>query len=1333
MHGGGFVTAAHPAIARLEQDLQDRLTLDLGREPTALMLAGWVRMRFARISELGRISTEFESRYQAALDDDDRQRAILGLARRLGASERQLVGDAKAFVRYFDRDAVVERVQRRVGEEERAAQFGLDQLGRLGDEALDSQHTEDAVNDAWNYSRDPRLREAGFRCLRLAVERSIRLTLRETLLGPVQRAALQASDSSWVQCEALTILCIVSPLAGGEVIRRRLAEPQSGDDLFVRRHAVRLACRHFLGDGLQATLVDGAVSDPSPAVRQCLAAELCNCDPAIVSRWADSVARDSDPKVRAMLLTRCIDLATSLGDARVFELLRTAIEREQDGFVLRTAFHSAIRWARQLPAERAEALSNALEPAILAVQERHEERKVRGWASAAAEQLWCLADTDNRALADGIRSACGSLREGRTIVVPGLAQAAERDPARVGRVLAVLAQDDFGFELVSSGRLRRGDLIVFRSWRALHEWRHPNSDKRQAFRHCTGRVWRGQMIAPSAIMAELAPTKVPGEPLFQPEEGNWRPWLPLPDMILSTIDTGAIVSLYTPDGVTSIEPPIGFFRRLRARLRLSRNFAEIADLRNWVEKSGRPPSLYSHALRRFGVQLTICPHPGRTVDPHVARFFSFSPAALLAVPQLWEQAALYFSSLYANTLSQLTLFLLVTSCWFFFNHLARNRAMRRARAALPLVVGGWGTRGKSGTERLKAALFSAMGYPFVSKTTGNEAMFLNSPSFGVTREMFLFRPYDKATIWEQLNLVVLAHKLGARVFLWECMGLTPSYVKVLQRHWTRDDIATITNTYPDHEDVQGPAGRNIPEVMTNFIPQGRALITSEEQMRPILIEAAKALDTSFAGVGWLEAQLIPDEFLSRFPYEEHPYNIALVTAMAGDLGISPDVAVKEMADRVVQDIGALKIYPEARVRTRRLKFALGNSANERFGALGNWARLGFDRHDPVAEPDLWITTVINNRADRVPRSRVFASIIVNDISADRHVLIGSNLEGFQGFVDEAWNEFSADLTLWPPDQASADPLIELEKWAKRLRVVHRPEQLKNKLSAMLGAQPDGASWIDRVSTKEPEEIIALINESGLEESDAIVAQYEEFRRELVAYQRLEALIGQGVAAPDTDQHFRDQGRHWFKRKIVVIDNYYASGEEIVRKLVEWTPPGFRNLMMGMQNIKGTGLDFVYRWHAWEACHRACTEALSEDPEQALTGLQALAAFREYGILSAAPVRDALDQLRSRPTVAGEIAEGQINLIAAKLDEQLAGFEKSLGADRSASSSRWVTWLEAFLDPGDAVRRRRKADLIYRDLAEERISSERAVYELKKLTTRQKGGWLAQELRKYRQN
>lgn len=64
----------------------------------------------------------------------------------------------------------------------------------------------------------------------------------------------------------------------------------------------------------------------------------------------------------------------------------------------------------------------------------------------------------------------------------------------------------------------------------------------------------------------------------------------------------------------------------------------------------------------------------------------------------------------------------------------------------------------------------------------------------------------------------------------------------------------------------------------------------------------------------------------------------------------------------------------------------------------------------------------------------------------------------------------------------------------------------------------------------------------------------------------------------------------------------------------------------------------------------------------------------------------------------------------------------------AGGSKWIDRLEALLDAGDAVRRRKKADRIYRELAAERISSDRAVVELKALTSRQKGGWLRKDIR-----
>src|SRR5690606_23364717 len=129
----------------------------------------------------------------------------------------------------------------------------------------------------------------------------------------------------------------------------------------------------------------------------------------------------------------------------------------------------------------------------------------------------------------------------------------------------------------------------------------------------------------------------------------------------------------------------------------------------------------------------------------------------------------------------------------------REARLRRWRRQLQLVVGGWGSRGKSSVERLKAALFHGLGYLVLCKPTGCEAMVLVGIPGADATEVFLYRPRDKATIVEQHTVLQLAAGLGAQVTLWECMALNPDYTQILQREWMRDDLTTITNTYPDHE------------------------------------------------------------------------------------------------------------------------------------------------------------------------------------------------------------------------------------------------------------------------------------------------------------------------------------------------------------------------------------------------------------------------------------------------------------------------------------------------------------------------------------------------------
>jgi len=1331
---------------------------DLWREAEPLRLAvlqclmQWVRERLKSVDSLREAYDRFALQYSHAATASEQNRHVLEFAASLGASPAGLRRDRRALRRFFGIDAVSERYHRRTAEAGRDIAFVLQRIGAVCAADLNPLSDPRQAISRWRrldleslvkpllaYRESSAVRIAAFHALAAALG-ALPLQVRgeavdDATMRYIFRASLDRRLEIALQCEALSLLAEISPDSLRLALIDRMAHVSPGDDLFVRRAVVRLVGRRLRGAPELSELLDRAAKDPSPAVRQVVVPALGDAEPTLAESLLCRLAlEDAVAQVRAAALHGVLELLTRSGRrGPLSEALAAALRRETDEFVLRVALKvvsDAHAWLadRDGPAA-AEDWAKPLLPELGRLHREAASLSVRRFAADAHEHLWVRSDAWAWNLAGRLAPFVSDVEEARPTPLPAEFDADLKDP-RFGRVLAWLARKDFGID-VEPGRcprVIRGHRFAFRLWRFLHEMRHPSSDKRQAFRHTVGRVFRGTLRAPSGILSELAMTKVPGEPLHWSQETGWRPYLPLVDEMLSSLDQSpgsGPLRLYTAEGVTEVHPPSGFLRRLRARFLLTDRFPHYAALRNWDGRADRSPGAYVEALRSLGFGFRFSGHDplpgsGFSPDPAVTRFF---PALFPWARGEWsDRIKEYFFSVYANSLRELLVFLAAVGAWFVGRHLWIAHTVRVARRSMPLVVGGWGTRGKSGTERLKAALFNALGYNVVSKTTGCEAMFLRAHARGTLREMFLFRSYDKATIWEQTHVLRLARRLNCEVFLWECMGLTPSYVEVLQHQWMKDDLSTITNTYPDHEDLQGPAGIDIPRVMTNFIPAGATLFTTEEQMLPILREGARRKNTGVRSVGWLEAGLLAPDMLSRFPYEEHPYNVALVLAVAGELGIDRDFALREMADRVVADLGVLKVSPAATVRGRRLDFTNGMSANERYGTMANWKRTGFQDHDPYAEPGVWLTTVVNNRADRVPRSQVFASMLVNDLMADRHVLIGTNLDGLRNYISGAWEQFAQTVTLWP----DSGEVIPLETWARRFRLCCQPAHLRRNLETMLGRlgieDPPGVA---EEAAGHPE-VLTEKYADRIPDAPDLRAYVEECRRTIDEYEALAGRVSRAGRQRDRalDEEFRGQLRAWFERKIVVIEDAHANGEQVIDRLVRLTPPGMYNRIMGVQNIKGTGLDFVYRWQAWEKCHRACEGIRGDEEDAAQQGLRELAAFRDYGALSFEHAQETLALAKRGRFAQSERAQAEITTAFSNL--QLAK-QRVQGQLSTRRSTGWVAALagalEALLDAGDAIGRRKRANLIYRELGAERISHEQAALELQALNKRQKGGWL----------
>ncbi|MFZ5481253.1 MAG: hypothetical protein ACOZNI_31125, partial [Myxococcota bacterium] len=894
--------------------------------------------------------------------------------------------------------------------------------------------------------------------------------------------------------------------------------------------------------------------------------------------------------------------------------------------------------------------------------------------------------------------------EARTVELPAGVTA-----EALASALAVSAHDGFGYWLEPLGgrvRVTRGDAGVPTLWRVLHELRNPAPAKRQGHTHAVGRADLGAIRVPPGRLAEESATGVPGERVMGEAEEGWAPAVPLVDDYLHATGRSE-VRVVTCEGTTVVRPPRGPLRALRAQARLTFRYAEVDALRTASLREGDPAlrDRYVAAMRRDGFETE-----GPDRDGPSAPWFRLG-AALDPVA--------YLVSMGANSLTHLAVAVLVLLAWLFGRAAWAKARVRRARARIALVVGGWGTRGKSGTERLKAALFEGLGVPFLSKTTGCEAMVLHAPPGGHAVELFLFRPHDKASIWEQVDVLGLADRLDARAMLWECMALNPRYVDILQSGWMRDDLSTLTNAYPDHEDIQGPSGMDVAQVIGGFAPPDALLLCTEENMRPVLAEQARSRNAVLQPLDRVARELVPRDLMDRMPHAEHPANVALAAAAAEALGLPRVEAIGLMAEHVVPDLGALVVYPPAAHDGRRVVFANGMSANDTLSFRHNWRRTGFSAFDHAADPACWLVTVVNNRADRVARTRVFAGILANDANAHRHVLIGTNLRGLARYLEHAIAE-RADAWVLDGDPGRVDRLFA------HLRLVE-PGALGAACAARLGASAEPIhAWR-----------VASAAVGGHADLDAARTAASEARGAAAALESacgpdaaglaehlLEALARWGVyrAARDARPEVaRAAYRALAMASVVVVEDSAASGDRIIGVATAAVPPGAEARIMGVQNIKGTGLDFAYQWVYWREIHDHLRALAAPDGDRRRAALAGLEQCPFESVLACEAALAALEPVRRDPAI-GARASALYVVVESRRAALRGARRGERRAPRRGSAVR--RWTERLLDPFDAILRRERAKRIFDDLATRRGSHRRARLELKRLTERQKGGWLS---------
>lgn len=1195
------------------------------------------------------------------------------------AAPEQLTGDLRALRRDLDLDALLEREAERAEHQGERLELLAEAMGgliaanaRLGPDMLATVPLVELLEALLQDEPRPATRRAAVRAL-------VQVARAATPFGedPPSRDALfkliaDPGAGLWARRAALEIHSVLSE-ADAQSLLSGCAEATGEDAFIIRARAVDLLAQRE--ESWAVRLLRVAAKDPSETVRFAAASGLAHRlslgDNRCFAPLDRLLRRDANPSVR-----RWVAYVLRLAGASALPPLTRALE-DAHSAVVEQALESLAHLVRTdvpllLSTEEAvEQLMRTAEPAV---------------AQAASELLSLIRSRKSRLRE--LAEALGQLRSGDTRQVDLPPNTTARELAEA---LVPHASQGFGFTLDPRGgpdasgarvRIQRGDLGATALWRLLHEVRHPHPAKRQGYSHTVGRANLGSVQVPPGILAEENATGVPGQRVRNPTWRGWAPPVPMVDDALHALQQREL-RIVSASGVTTLRAPTGLPARLRAWWRLTWHFSVLDRQRNASLSATTPEGrrAYVSALRKlgFGVQ-------GPDTGPGTP-FLAIDPLA-------------YALSMGANTVPHLVVTVLLLASLVYGRVAAVRRQVITARRRIPLSIGGWGTRGKSGTERLKAALFEGHGIPLLSKTTGCEAMVLHAPPGGRAMELFLFRPFDKATIWEQARVTQLGAALGSRVFLWECMGLNPVYVDLLQRGWMNDDLVTLTNAYPDHEDIQGPTGQDVARVIGSFSPRKALVITAERSMLPILREEAARHDSAILPLSRAETELVPADLLARMPHAEHPGNVALVARMAEELGLDPVEAVGLMAEHVLPDLGALVVSPTVPYAGRQITFVNGMSANDEVSFRHNWRYTGFA--DAPADPTLWLVTVVNNRADRVPRSRVFARILVEQAHANRHLIIGTNLEGMRAYIDEALAQMlepiDAPQRLFPRLRLS--PPAEL---GLRL-ATDATDRAREAWSAACSELPPVASGLE-AARKVVERLRPLAKDLDPHQLGLAEALLEAAARHTAAQGALELPVAEMKA----------RYAELFRASILYHADPSATGDELVHALALTAPPNSSIRAMGAQNIKGTGLDFAYQWVYLRQAHAAGTRLRTGDAPARAAALAALEALPLDSAIVIEQVLHALEALRDDPTLADR---------AQHLQERARGRFTEVLANRGQrrSRSRLGTALERLVDPFDAIARTARAKQVLDDLAARRISHKRAQAELKRLSARQKGGW-----------
>ncbi len=339
--------------------------------------------------------------------------------------------------------------------------------------------------------------------------------------------------------------------------------------------------------------------------------------------------------------------------------------------------------------------------------------------------------------------------------------------------------------------------------------------------------------------------------------------------------------------------------------------------------------------------------------------------------QLASDSVFVSSAIFACFIISIALTAGVVAYW-------RSEALRHDRLLdrLALRIHVNGIRGKSSVTRLIAGILCEAGICTLSKTTGTAAVVI-TPDLG--EEAIARRAAP--SVLEQIRLLDRYIDDSTQAIVIECMAVRPSYQIICEEKVIRAHIGVITNVREDHQEQMGTTLPEIARSLLGTCPRGGVLVTAERDREILDIMRG---ETARRGSQLVVADPhnVPDKYLRRFPYVEFKENIAIGLAIARQLGIGRETALRGML-RAPADPGVLRVR-EFRLRDKRVTWVNLFAANDRQSVTTVVEQL-----NQRCTSDTTMVAVLNNRADRADRAMAFADVVARDLTFDRVALLGA--------------------------------------------------------------------------------------------------------------------------------------------------------------------------------------------------------------------------------------------------------------------------------------------------------------------------------------------------------